>query len=93
VVVRHIGCDTCNDELSSSKQCLATPHGFCFSYLQTFMPCFALLCHAVLCCAMLQVLSDVRGLTSALADDSAIELWGKVGTAHLASLLTAAAHK
>jgi hypothetical protein len=41
---------------------------------------------------MLQVLSDVRGLTSLLADDSAIELWGKVGTAHLASLLTAAAH-
>jgi hypothetical protein len=62
-------------------------------HLQTFMPCCAVLCHAVLCCAMLQVLSDVRGLTSALADESAIELWGKVGTAHLASLLTAAAHK
>lgn len=48
---------------------------------------------AVPCCAMSpQELSDIRELTSCLADDSAIELWGKVGTAHLASLLTAAAH-
>ena len=52
--------------------------------------CAAMSCYAVLCCE--QELSDIRELTSCLADDSAIELWGKVGTAHLASLLTAAAH-
>jgi hypothetical protein len=45
----------------------------------------AVLCRAVLCCAE-QVLSDISGLTSALSDDSAVDLWGKVGTAHLASL-------
>lgn len=47
-------------------------------------------CLVTLC--LWQVLSDVRSLTACLAEDSAVDLWGKVGTAHLASLIAAAAH-